>query len=490
MKYSLFLIILFAPCLLFGQDVIKERLVGWSIYQYGTFKDSSNIHYSSKRHGSNKRYNEYNNPFEYWVSTYDSISSYYGREKPHSTKIFNRNNASGSMDVHFEIRDDSIPASHYLTREYIRIDKKTKNLLEYADYNILTGKEVVNGRMYFEYDQRNNIIKDSMVNYWYGELSGYNTSKRIYSSDNKTFKRIQFCSDSLSNVAGKYTIQFWNTAGLVSQVETYKLSQTNEIENHQIKYSHYDEKSRKTLQINIEINNGIEDTVTYSETKYSDSFDNNGNLIEEVTKIKNNKSGSLINSFRTTFKYDRDKLTQKIWYGWDSMEWVKAQIFDYKYNRDGLLTELTITRSKARTTYIIPSATKHIWKYNNSGHLIADEEYESFDYGLTYGQTAALYYYFEPYLEETTPLNYTQLMPAAYPNPLGHSTNILFSCVPNKEGIITISNLQGAIITQHKFSTPNEIYQYQWQANDVPQGIYLANIVMGKEVATIKLLKQ
>lgn len=485
-----FILILLLSGKVYGQEVLKERLVGYSYVIPGHSYDSAALHYPNRNLGYSGEYSDMYNQNNYWSAPFDSISRYYSPSEPHSTRIFNRNKSKNEMTVDLELRNDTIPKNHYATKEYIKVDSKTKNILQTLLFGYSQSlKEVVLNAQYFLYDKQNRKIKDSLINYDYlREAITLVQTKTIMYGESAMRKSTMFTADTIGTNVGKYKIEFWNPRGLLTQTDTYEITDSQSIENYNIEYRFYDQKDRQTQLLKTELTNGFLDTISNTRTLYTDSTSVNKEIRYEISENININYDTLTQHGKTLKAYRNDNLILQEWYSKDGSNWKKNRIFTYKYNERNQLTEMVYTDVKQRTTFF-HNGGRRILEYTAQGNLSKYSVFYTGDYGATYNKTTEYNYYYEPYLEKETNLNYTRLNPIAYPNSFADNVNILFSCVPNKAGTITFSNLQGEIIERHNFSSPSEIYQYTWSRSDLPRGVYLAKIVMGKEVATVRLVK-
>lgn len=492
-KYFLIFLLLLSSTVE-AQNIVQERLLSSSLYYNGTFYDSSHIFYPNQHQGylgDTRSLYDWN---LYWSATYDSITKYSSPTQAIHTRYFERDRTSSQVSVHLLMRSDSIPFYNYASKEKVWVDKKTTNVIRYDLYGYATNaslKEIILNSIFTEYNSNDQRVKDSIIYFINGEASNYRLISNTY-FDNKELKQsITFEAYSLAVDIGSYVIRNYNELGSLIKQESFIRNSNQITTNLEVIEYQYDEKNRIILEVETAHENGLWDTVRFSAHQYEDSTFSQNNIEVTTTYTKNNVAEEFIPLNRIVNQsYSNNLLQKRTFYSWDSVQWVQEITFEYQYDSSNRITKLFHSSPRSRTTVPTPTATKRNWTYTKHGNLKSHIVSEAYDIENKFYKTREEYYYYEPYLNEETSLNYSQLVPIVYPNPFQGDVQILFSCVPNKEGSITIFNSGGKIISTHDFSSPNEFYQYEWDATNQPSGIYYARIIMGKEISTVRLIKQ
>ena len=74
-----------------------------------------------------------------------------------------------------------------------------------------------------------------------------------------------------------------------------------------------------------------------------------------------------------------------------------------------------------------------------------------------------------------------------YPNPVANMLNIDFTGTKNREGRISILNLEGKVMLTQKTSGMDIL---TINLSQLPQGIYLCRYTSGTETKTVKIVKK
>ncbi len=111
---------------------------------------------------------------------------------------------------------------------------------------------------------------------------------------------------------------------------------------------------------------------------------------------------------------------------------------------------------------------------------------------ISVGQTIYNGYYLV--IAEQTPVSVEQVgnnqmkSLIAYPNPTNGNTTIEFAMGYNSEVTFTVTNLLGAIVNVQNLSTTKGLNRIQFDASNVPNGVYFYTITDGKNTISKKLI--
>lgn len=517
------LLFVFVSSYCFAQDVTKERLVGWSIYNNSTRTDSASLFYPSRAVGD-----DYSSVFiqgtqQFLESKIDSIQYYDELDKLRQRKSIRRDSIKKEMliqSLFFDQQSESwkkteIESVSYLPNFNTKLSHLIKNtwftdtLINFFEHNFLFSES---GQKIADTVRRYNTVTDSYIksihNYYY-----YSNGK-IRKSTTRTF-------DNTTNRILSYRED--STSVNLSFTESYNLDSSNNRKNHIRKIVIRNNTNNLIKNINLENKIGVWDTTLLSEQSLTDSFsivskknystlinksyyfnqnlrdsstyfeslridstNNDDKSVLQIVFTRNDQNTPLVRLTKKISKYSNADVHFRQQYEWDSSAWKLNYEWSFKFNaNENSHSTYTYRANNSRTDYSLDKTY-----INSAGNPIKQQSYTSVDDSLNFVLINEYNYYYEKYAEEKTLLNYDELSPISYPNPFTKNVSILFSCVPNKAGTITISNLQGEVMERHNFSSHIELYQYNWNASGLPKGIYLARIVMGKEVSTIKLLKE
>ncbi|KAA5548767.1 Ig-like domain-containing protein [Adhaeribacter rhizoryzae] len=81
---------------------------------------------------------------------------------------------------------------------------------------------------------------------------------------------------------------------------------------------------------------------------------------------------------------------------------------------------------------------------------------------------------------------------SAYPNPFSNGTSIQFSLPTEEAYTLSIFDMKGSLIKtlQQGKAKANELVQVQWEAGNIPAGIYIAKLVTKSGVQNIKIVRE
>jgi len=127
-----------------------------------------------------------------------------------------------------------------------------------------------------------------------------------------------------------------------------------EVKGWKYSYAELDENGNTTLDVKYDLNGKVED-------KIKNTFDKNGNLIEEITYL----DGREIAEHKT---YERDE-NGKILKAYKHYHDKTKDTINYEYNSDGQLKKITIVDSYGEVESV------NVFKYE-SGRVVLNEKYE------------------------------------------------------------------------------------------------------------------
>ncbi len=472
MKNFIYLFLLFVSIGSNAQNVTKERLVGFSYYTNGSRSDSASFTYPDRYTTNGYSDAQVQSVEEYKEVGFKERYSYDLENKIRSKTIFIKNKKEVDKQIYSHdkklISSDKIiflSGTEKLTHRIWRTDYDRDEELE--DYYV----KITN------YNSEERPIYDSSIIYHPNNTFDINTAHFSYPNKN-VLKTISYNNNWEDSLMNKVSIDS-NSNG-THYIETYNVLIDNTITNNRKRIK----SNINGIRLNIQFLkvNGLWDTISYTETKYLEIRDGM-NLLEQKTLIRNSPTDTFRNTYKISKEYNKYGLyTLQRTFNVDSIgNWKLETTSIPTYNNlNQLIFSKTIYEENNR--YSTTQTT-----YTSKGSLASLKQSNVYPNLIT---STTNNYYYEPYLKEETQLNYNQLVPITYPNPFKSDINILFSCIPNKAGTITITNTEGKIIEKHNFSSPTEIYQYTWNANHLPAGIYIARITMGKETENIQLQKQ
>jgi hypothetical protein len=461
----------------FGQGVTKERLIGFSFYQNNERSDSASFIYPDKHTANSTQGTFIQGVYQYKDITFNERVSYDEQNQEKNKTRFIKNDNTVEMKI------TSPDGLIIVKSDYLKFKKGTEKVIQRRVRNYNEEKKEIkdNFNRTVNYNNDNLPIFDSMS--WdFGDLGFSNeTIKSFYHQGEKIYS-ITIRLNSFSTTSTDITIDSF----LGDTRIRYYYTVTNHTDtSDQTKRTIKTNKDGRTV-LNIYESQEVPswDTLTYEEFEYYETYNDKNLLIERTTNKKTSLNAPFLKFSKIVRGYNEHNsyVSEEQYTADSSNNWKLLRTISASYNDHNKLIKNEI---------IYPNSEEYQltrYTYNDRGNLIF-QDFEQI--GLNESSlNQRLYYYYEPYLEKEINLNYSQLVPIAYPNPFKTGTNILFSCVPNKAGNITIYNSEGQIIDNHSFNPASEIYQYRWDAVGQPKGIYFARIIMGKEIKTIKLIKK
>lgn len=259
-------------------------------------------------------------------------------------------------------------------------------------------------------------------------------------------------------------------------------------------YKEYDDKEKITYDAELKRSASAQtiDTINVVRTKYERTFDQNNNILSE---IKSTKLNELAWEFERmdSFKYNANNkiVESKIYiYSKNENKWIPASKETTEFNTNDLPKKITYYSYSSADYNFRPTAmiTK---EYTSFGNIRVNQ-----NWGFDTSKSAFVFngsdnYYYETYFAENMDLDNKNLINSAvYPNPFNTNIKFVFEAITTSKGIITITDLNGSTIDKIYFMPKIGINNIVWFNNDLPTGIYFAELKIDNKFKSFKLLKQ
>ena len=210
--------------------------------------------------------------------------------------------------------------------------------------------------------------------------------------------------------------------------------------------------------------------------KLSYTYDENNNLTEE-----------LLPGWKISYTYDENNnQTEELALAWEGYAWVKGWKRSYAYDENNNLTE-RVGQSWVSTGWFITSKYAYTYDENNNltevlGQKLNENGVVNYEkYLYKYGSVTKI--------NEDISLINSYILTNNYPNPFNPSTTINYSIPKQSYVILKIYDILGKeianLVNEEK---PAGTYELNWNALNLPSGVYIYQLKAGSFVESKKMI--
>ena len=367
-----------------------------------------------------------------------------------------------------ELKSNLIKSERSICKDTLREKLFYKNNMD--EKTIINKKLLENGFLLIE-----------VITQAWRESAWFNSSKSSYSYDdnNNLIEFLwqtwhdsvwaNFWKDSYTYDQNDNQTEWLSQHWVGSLLSCTKYSSTYDENNNKIEYliQHWEDSvwvsSLKVLYKYDENNNSIEELVQYKEgtiwvydDKYSYTYDENNNLTEYL--IQTWDGSAWVNDHAVSITYDENNnIIEWLLQFWDGSDWVKEEKNQRTYDENNNLTE-----------YLRQIWEDSVWVNETKGSY----KYRSVTK-----------------IEEDLSLINSYSLSNNYPNPFNPTTTIIYSIPKKNIVVIKVYDILGReiriLVNEEK---PAGSYKLNWNAENLPSGVYFYRITTGNFFETKKMV--